>query len=381
MWLYLLLFLVPVVCYFVFDKKQAHSVLFLAVFMALIALFVGFSDMLGGYDRYIYGELFDRMADIVNDGGDPTKSQIFILYKSEFGYAWLNVLIAHFTANRYIAIFILTLTIYALLFISFKRYMDDYPFAILLFMALWFFFTFTYLRQVLSASIAYLSIRYIIKRNPWKFFLVMAIAYSMHNSAIVFVPFYFIPARKFPVKVIILIMVLCLIVGASGITTGLYGTYGDIANAQTRVKIYDVEGSFRIAYFIEAVFFLFFIFKSYDKIDKNDKRHVVLMNMAFCFCAILLFFVRSENGGRLSWYYMIGIISTITHLVTRKKIFSEMSITLVIVNLFLFTRILTSWGDLVSPYKSFLTNGHRNGDYIYEYFEYDQKYDKDKLYR
>lgn len=381
MWLYLLLFLVPVACYFVFDKKLARSVPFLVTIMALLALFVGFGDMLGGYDRYIYGELFDMMADIVNGGGDPTQSILFLQYKSEIGYCWLNVLIAHFTANRYIAILILTLIIYALLFISFKRYMDDYPFAILLFMALWFFFTFTYLRQVLSASVAYLSIRYIIKRNPWKFFLVMAIAYSMHNSAIVFVPFYFIPARKFPVKVIILIMVLCLIAGASGITNGLYGTYGDIANAQTRVKIYDVEGSFRIAYFIEAVFFLFFIFRSYDKIDKNDKRHVVLMNMAFCFCAILLFFIRSENGGRLSWYYMIGIISTITYLVTRKKIFSEMSITLVIVSLFLFTRILTSWGDLVSPYKSFLTNGHRNGDYIYEYFEYDQKYDKGKLYR
>jgi hypothetical protein len=93
---------------------------------------------------------------------------------------------------------------------------------------------------------------------------------------------------------------------------------------------YDVEGSFRIAYFLEAVFFLFFIFRSYDKIDANDRKHVVLMNMAFCFCAILLFFIRSENGGRLSWFYMIGVIATITYLyfLERKGLTNDMSITL-----------------------------------------------------
>jgi hypothetical protein len=349
--------------------------------MASLALFVGLGDMLGGYDRYIYGQLFDMLADDMRKGWNPADAFVFEQYKGEWGYTWLNVLIAQFTVNRYIFILILTLIIYSLLFVSFKRYMEDYPFAVILFMALWFFFTFTYLRQVLAASIGYLSIEYAIKRNPWKFFLMVAIAYFFHNSAIILAPFYFLPAKKFPVWSILAVMVICFIVGASGITVGLYGSYGDVANAQMRVAQYEIEGSFRIAYFLEAVFFLFFIFRSYDKIEANDRKRVVLMNMAFCFCAILLFFIRSENGGRLSWFYMIGVIATITSLLSGKKVTNDMSITLIIVGFFLYLRIVLQWGSLISPYKTFLTNGIRENDVVEKIYEYDHNYDVDKMYR
>jgi hypothetical protein len=57
MWLYIIIFFVPVLAYFLFDRKLCHSVKFLAIIMALLALFVGLSDMLGGYDRYIYGAI------------------------------------------------------------------------------------------------------------------------------------------------------------------------------------------------------------------------------------------------------------------------------------------------------------------------------------
>jgi hypothetical protein len=82
------------------------------------------------------------------------QSFIFIEYPKEVGYDFLNVLIAFLTANRYIFILIVTVIIYTLTFVSFKRYMTNYPFAVMLFLALMFFFTFTYLRQVLAVSIS-----------------------------------------------------------------------------------------------------------------------------------------------------------------------------------------------------------------------------------
>ena len=33
------------------------------------------------------------------------------------------------------------------------------------------------------------------------------------------------------------------------------------------------------------------------------------------------------------------------------------------------------------PYKTFLTDGHRQGDNIYDEFEYDTNYYEDKFYR
>jgi hypothetical protein len=144
-----------------------------------------------------------------------------------------------------------------------------------------------------------------------------------------------------------------------------------------------LKATFRIAYFLEAVFFLFFIFRSYDKIDANDRKHVVLMNMAFGFCAILLFFIRSENGGRLSWFYLLGVIATLTYLVSKSGKNSLIAVVLVVLSLFLYFRIYNEWQKYLNlyPYKTFLTNGHRYGDYSWEYYEYDHNYDIDKLYR
>ena len=48
--------------------------------MLSLALFVGMSDMLGGYDRYIYGELFDNIADITKSKGTYKDAYIYVLY-------------------------------------------------------------------------------------------------------------------------------------------------------------------------------------------------------------------------------------------------------------------------------------------------------------
>ena len=67
MWLYLLLFLMPALAYKLSSNDQSKA--FLMVYVAFLALFVGMSDMFGGYDRYIYGEVFDSIADTTTMGG------------------------------------------------------------------------------------------------------------------------------------------------------------------------------------------------------------------------------------------------------------------------------------------------------------------------
>lgn len=67
MWVYILLFLLPLIWYL--SGKNSASSSTLAVFMFGFALFVGMSDMFGGYDRYIYGEVFDSIADTTTMGG------------------------------------------------------------------------------------------------------------------------------------------------------------------------------------------------------------------------------------------------------------------------------------------------------------------------
>ena len=72
------------------------------------------------------------------------------------------------------------------------------------------------------------------------------------------------------------------------------------------------------------------------------------------FCAILLLFIRSENGGRLGWYFVIGLISTLTVVLSAslKDVLNKLIVYAVVV--FLYFRIVLAWGVLLSPYKTFL---------------------------
>lgn len=382
MLLYYLIFVIAVAIYYssagdgIQTIQQKNT---LVAMLFSLAIFVGISDMLGGYDRYIYGELFDDTADMVSDGiYNFALTPVAAEYTKEYGFQMYNVLLGAITDNRYIFIFITTCIIYVLLYQSIKDYCINYPFAIILFLGLWFFFSFTYLRQVMGATIAWLSVRYIIKRDLKRFLLVWFIAWSFHNSALVLLPMYFLPVRKFDRQKVIIVMILAFILGMSGGPSALFSAYGEVDSE--RAGSVSNETGFRIAYFIEAVFFLFIILKRYNEIPLKN-ANVVLMNMALVFCLILLFFIKSENGGRLSWYYMIGVISTITYLCTysrKNKMFANI---IVVVSFLLFNRILTLWGIMLYPYKTFFTNGFRKDDPVEIQYEYDHNYDRDKFYR
>ena len=382
MWLYLLIFFIPVFFFLSTNPGRNQHSSFLFLFLLSLSLFVGFSDMFGGYDRYIYGEIFDNIADITTMKGVYSESIYHNFYSSEFGYTFLNVLISFFTENRYIFILIVTLIIYTCLFISLRKYTENYPLAVVLFMGLWFFFTFTYLRQVLAATIVWLSIQYVVERKFWKFLVVFLIGFSMHNSAIIFFPLYFIPLKKFSPKLIVGVMIFLLLLGLSPLPNSFFEVYESSSIVERHAE-YNASGDLRIAYILEAFFFLYLILKSYKYIPA-DKSHVVLLNMALIFCGILLLFVRSENGGRLSWYYMIGIISTITLIGSYRYNIKTMGTFLILgISLFLYLRIYTGWQayNYLSPYKSFLTNGYRDNDDIRKIYEYNYNYDSDKFCR
>lgn len=193
---------------------------------------------------------------------------------------------------------------------------------------------------------------------------------------------YFIPIRKFQSKTIIYIMIAAFILGLTSIPNALFETYGEVEANRINADEYARDSGFRIAYLIEASFFIYIILTNYKKIP-NRAKDVVLLNMAIIFCAILLVFIRSENGGRLGWIYMIGIICTITALSVDRKSITKDGVLMIFISILLFLRIFISWQSsiLLYPYKTFLTDGYRENDPIRAKYEYDNNYDEDKFYR
>ena len=90
----------------------------------------------------------------------------------------------------------------------------------------------------LALSIAWLAVDYAVRRRPWAFFGIVLLAFSFHNSAIVFAPFYFVPQRKMDKNSVIALMVTCGVVGLIGTTDALFSQFGSLSGSEARTETY-----------------------------------------------------------------------------------------------------------------------------------------------
>lgn len=383
MFVYFLILIVAFVYYVLaHETNKSNSPLLLGVFFLYCALFIGLGDMIGGYDRYIYGEMFDSIADATDSGRDYSRL-LFLVNGREYGYFLWEILVSQLTANRYIFILFSSLLMYFLYYKAFRKYISDYPLASIIFLGLFFYFSITYMRQALAVGIAWQGIKYLYERKAIKFFLIVALAYSFHNSALVFAVAYFIPIKKYSKKTILYFLMLCLLVGMSSIPTILIASAGDTQGMAERTgKYQDDMSGFRIEYIIEAIFFIWFFFKNYAFFDNKHKKHLIFLNLSIIFCGILLVFIRFGQGGRFGWYFFFGLIYTLSTLASQSRLFTFNKPVVMLLSILLYVRITLSWAFNLTPYKTFLTPGVPSGDsWIHDMFEYDERYTNDKFVR
>lgn len=380
--IYIFLFILTLALAFLFDisKEKVSSVIFVS-FCLLIGAFVGLGDMLGGYDRYIYCEVFDSYSDQVQSGNGMFNNNWYDFFTLEPGYGLINFFIAKLTLNRYVFILIFTICVYLLFGISIYRFSDKPFFALVIFLGMCFFFSFTYIRQIMAMAILWNSIQFIEKRQALPFFVLVLFAASIHNAAIYFALIYFIPIRNYSKTFIVISMFILLIIGIISPFNMLFEAYGDLTSASRKAEMYKQtsEYGFRIEYLFESLLFIIILLINYDKI-KFTRRNAIQVNMYLMFCGTLLLFIKSSDGGRMSWLFAVGIILVLTELAKNDNGVG-VKLTSLGISFALYLRVLILWGILIYPYKSFLTDGYREGDYIHTIYEYDSNYDIDKFYR
>ena len=380
--IYYFVLIISLIFYFIQKDKRVPSVSLFFCFMLAIALFVGLGDMIGGYDRYIYGEVFDSIADEMRGKGNIS-SLFYLVNGKEYGYFVWQIIVSVFTPNRYIFILVTTLTIYYLFFKFMRKYILDYPLAVIVFMGMLFYFTMTYLRAVFAIAILWQGIRYIWERKFWKYAFFVVLAASFHTSILIALVMYFIPIKRYSKKTIIIWLILCFVAGMTPLPNIILANAGSLTEKNTgEVNAYELqEQGFRIEYVLEVLFFIWLIFKNYNKID-TDKRTLTFLNMTIVLCFILLFFMRFGQGGRFAWPFYIGVFYIIPYLVSKNKTSLPLTSIVLVVFSLLFIRISIAWESLNVPYTTFLTNGTPAGDgKIFNKYEYDLNYVDDKFYR
>lgn len=376
---YLFIFLLTaLLAYNSFNESRKVSPHIFGLYVMALAIFVGISDMLGGYDRYIYGEVFTSIAEqrAAGEGFFTTTYNMYLAKEPLYGF--INIFIGLFTPNRYLFILVYTLLIYTIYGICFYRYTEKPFFALLVFLGLMFFFTFTYLRQVLAAGIVWLALPCYTKRKMWQYLGMISLATLTHNSAAIMALLYFIPLKKWYFVDVMAVMLVLFGLGLFGVGNmfTFAGSLTGVDNITQHAEAAEI--GFRYEYVCEAALFLYILYRNYGSVT-TDRETLSFLNLYLMFCGILLFFCKSGDGGRTAWYGIMGIIIMLTRFCKRRR--SVQLRTIITLMLFaLYFRILFSWGVLLYPYKTFFTDGFREGDHVYQQYEYDHKYDEDKFY-
>lgn len=355
------------------------------IFFLYLALFVGLGDMIGGYDRYIYGGTFDYIADSIRLEGGNAIGQLADQYVQgkEYGYFYWEVLVAMITPNRYMFILFTTLLIYTLFYTAMIRYMEDYPLVGLFFLAFLYYFTMTYLRQMIAVGILMHSVPYLLKRNFLWFSLLCVLGYLFHSSAAIFFIMWFVPIKKHTLNALLRFFIIIALVGAvTPLPSMFFASAGDASGMVGRTSAYvDQMGGLRLDYLLEAFVFIYTLYRNYHLIEPYDKKTIVFLNIYVGFITVLLFFVRFGQGGRFGWYFFVGLMYILT-IIFRKSTYLDLRRLLVLMTFLMFFRVTYYWSiEQLLPYKTFFTNGIPSGPLVYEKFEYDFMYTQDKFYR
>lgn len=134
-----------------------------------------------GTDYYSYEKIFENL-------------KYGKFSRTEIGYKLINYIVAKLGGNVQAVFFIIS---FFTIFFVFTALIDNKDklnvgYGMLIFMLLYYQFSYNCLRQALSIAISLFSFKYIVKRDFIKFFLITILSISFHINGIVIFPLYFL---------------------------------------------------------------------------------------------------------------------------------------------------------------------------------------------
>lgn len=364
------------------SRRERETVV--ALLCLTLALFVGMRDMIGGYDVYIYGEIFDITPPITSFpsflgavfGRNVTLPQVL-----EPGYVAIGGILKLFTDSRYHFFLVMSLLCYCMVFRIFNRYMPFVFLAIFIFSCKFMLMSFVYVRQFLAMAIVWSALPYVLRRDPVRFGTLLLIAFLIHNSSLLFLPVYFLGNRRFPAHLILSVMAVTFILGTTPFFSAILGEVGEKMNIQ-KAQLYANRGIGGINYFyvLEATIIGSFLYFT-RRLFYTGRESTLFYNLALAYVCATFFTLRDATGVRFTWYFLIGMVYVISSLPYCFR-FAPYARRYICLGMFLYFsalhfRLLMIWdgGDMM-PYQTYVTETARPTRWSQR--EYSFKYVKPK---
>lgn len=356
---YIIIFILFFLGVFLDKEKEIVKNAYYIFLVVFAIIFAGLRDMIGGFDIYIYSEVYEA-----------TWEEIVLYSPFEQGFKYYFLLLKQFSNSREFMIFMTSFFILLIHSIVIKKNAINPFFSLLIYFCKFYLMSFVYLRQGLAMGMLWMSIPFILNRKLIPFIFISILAFYFHKSSIIFFPLYFIANYNFSKRHYIILPILTLIVAVSPLSSIIFSFIGDEVDSKFG-HYANKESSFNIFYLIEASTLALLLYKFKNDLFKT-RQGKLLANGLFIYILVTLMAITNATFIRFIWYYLIFVILTLPVMVEyvlndiNKKYFKLITI---FYFLTLSTRLLLIWdgGDLM-PYQTFLSEEPRNG--MWDFMEY-----------
>lgn len=331
MLVYYILFFLLIISYGILPHKNAYSLQqaknsnhFIFFAAALFIFIMGCRDETVGCDLVNYATRYENSS-IGMSISDTTEYGYYLLER-------LSSSVFHFNFNGFI--FLMAFLSSAMLFYVVYRYSKDELVSIFIFVIFLFTMFMSGIRQSLAVSLCAISILFIEKRKLVPYLLIVLSAASIHNSAIIFLPVYFlwnIKLKKSTAVILFIIVLAAFVYGKLLIPVIEY-------LSPARYDKYELSDGFEINPLVLAVPIIIVGFVLYKlPLCTDEKTGAIVCDNKTSFfyiisCAYLLFMILSllhNQVGRLAFYFAIGPMVSITLSLTDRNMLSQSSCDLI----------------------------------------------------
>ncbi len=304
-------------CFFsAITKQLKDNRIWLFVVLGFLCIFLCFGYMCGS-DWRSYEEMYEAI-DIHSLFSTCKVEPGYYIYM--FPFKLLNINFWNF--------FIFTkVVVFCIIFSTIIKYAEEYKFIVIMFFVAWYgFYLFidNPMRNLIAVSICLIGIRFLLKRNFWKYLAVILIATSFHISAIIMLPVYYYFTKRIASKYYVISFVIIYLLFSTPELFWLIISklFSWIPYIHRKIDSYTIgkhaefaQGRlFSLGTIVYVVFFILLMF--YRKKIESLKNGVLLFNAAILYLLFYRIAITIDIFGRMLFYfsifYSIAIVSLIS---------------------------------------------------------------------
>jgi transmembrane protein EpsG len=178
----------------------------------------------------------------------------YVVSQKDIGFGILQMILKHFSNNPQLMLFITALITNMLVMVGLYKYSRMIDLSIFVYITSGFFITsMNGIRQSLAAAIVFAATKFLIEGKFFKYSLVVLLASSFHQTALILLPVYFIVRRKAWTKttLFLILITILIVIGFNQFSTILfsaiqdtqYGGYKDFSEGGANIIRVAVEGA------------------------------------------------------------------------------------------------------------------------------------------